>query len=61
MNNYAAVIYDPMNIVSRVEVRPTKERAMKAGAFFTVGRKGWWWIVAEGDEEIELYKSLINA
>jgi hypothetical protein len=61
MNKYAAVIYDRFNVVTRVEERPTRERAMKAGAFFTVGRKGWWWIIAEEEEEIEMYKAMINA
>ena len=58
---YAAVIYDPMNIIVRVEERPTHERATKAGRFFTRNRRGWWYHVAQGEEEIELSKALINA
>lgn len=60
MNNYAAVIYDPMNIVVRVEERPTRERAEKAGKFYTK-RAGWWYLIVSDWHDIELYKALINA
>ena len=56
---FAAVIYDPMNIVTRVEERPTYERAEKAGNFFTK-RPGWWFQVVEGREYIEMAKATIN-
>ena len=59
MDNYAAVIYDPMNIVTRVEERPTRERAEKAGNFFT-RRAGWWYQIVEGREDIEMSKATIN-
>ena len=35
MRRYAAVIYDRFNVITRVEERPTAERAMKAGEFWT--------------------------
>jgi len=57
---YAAVIRDNMNIVIRVEERPTEERALKAARFFTNGRTGWWWTIAIGESEIEMFKALIN-
>ena len=56
---YAAVIYDKMNIITRVEERPTEERAEKAGAFFT--RRGGWFRVTDDQDDIELSKVLINA
>lgn len=59
MNNYAAVIYDPMNIIVRVEERPTWERAEKAGNFYTK-RAGWWFQIVEGRELIEMSKRMIN-
>ena len=58
---YAAVIRDNMNVIVRVEERPTWWRARKAGEFFTKSHKGWWWTIAVDEEEIELFKSLINA
>lgn len=60
MNNYAAVIYDAMNIVTRVEERTTRERAEKAGKFYTK-QAGWWYLIVSDWHDIELYKALINA
>lgn len=59
MNKYAAVIYDHHNIVTRVEERPTEDRANRDGQFWT--RMTGWYKVVEGEEEIEMYKGLINA
>lgn len=56
---YAAIIYDKMNIITRVEERPTKERAAKAGVFYTT--LGGWFRVTDDQEDIELSKALINA
>lgn len=58
MNKFAAIIRDKMNIIVRVEERPTEERARKAGEFFT--KRGGWYTIAEGAEEIEMYKTMIN-
>lgn len=55
---FAAIIYDSYNIIVRVEERPTLERAIKAGKYYTRTR-GWFQIAKE--EEIEMYKALINA
>lgn len=55
---YAAVIYNRKNIIVRVEERPTRERAEKAGKFWTK-REGWYKI-AEGREDIEFFKNIIN-
>lgn len=55
---YYAVIYDKFNIVTRVEGRPSAARADQAGRFFT--RFGGWYKVV-GEEDADLYKSLINA
>lgn len=58
---YAAVIYNYYNVVIRVEERPTRERAIKAGKFYEkFYYAGTWYKIVEGDD-IELYKSLINA
>lgn len=56
---YAAVIYDPMNIIVRVEERPDEKRARKAGEFFT-RRPGYWYKVVSGHEIIGMYKAMIN-
>ena len=56
---YAAVIYDQWNVVTRVEERPSEERARKAGMFLT--RQGGWFKVVSGADEIDMYKGLINA
>ena len=58
---YAAVIRDNWNVIVRVEERATEERARKAAEFFTKNHRGWWWTIAIGEREIELFKSLINA
>lgn len=58
-NEYAAVIYDRFNVIIRVEERPTAERAMRAGEFWT--RISGWYQIAEGRESIEMYKAMINA
>lgn len=55
---YAAVIYDPMNIIVRVEERPTEDRAIKAGEFFA--KRGYWYLIAS-ERDIEMYKAMINA
>lgn len=60
MNKYAAVIYDPMNIIVRVEERPDEKRARKAGDFYTK-KPGYWYWIAKGRESIEMYKAMINA
>lgn len=57
---YAAVIRDRWNIIVRVEERPSKVQANRAGEFFERRNKGWWFTVAEGEEDIELYKAMIN-
>lgn len=56
---FAAIIYDSMNVITRVEERPTKERAIRAGAFYR--RLGGWFRVTDDQEDIELSKVLINA
>ena len=56
---YAAIIYDAMNIITRVEERPNEERATSAGSFYT--RLGGWFRVTDDPEDIELSKVLINA
>ena len=56
---YAAIIYDAMNIITRVEERPNEERATRAGSFYT--RLGGWFRVTDDPEDIELSKVLINA
>ena len=58
MNKFAAIIYDKMNIIVRVEERPTRERAEMAGRFFT--RRTGWYKIAQGAEDIEMYKAIIN-
>ena len=60
--NYAAVIYNYWNVVIRVEERPTRDRAVKAGIFFTglKNHSGAWYQVVEGND-VEFYKALINA
>ena len=58
---YAAVIRDNWNVIVRVEERLTEERAKKAAIFYTKNHPGWWWTIAIGEHEIELFKSLINA
>lgn len=60
--NYSAVIYNYYNIVIRVEERPTRERAIMAGQFYTRLKNcsGAWYQVVEG-EDVDLYKALINA
>lgn len=58
---YAAVIRDYHNVIVRVEERPTRERALKAAHFFSERVQGGWWFLAIGEEEVEMYKSLINA
>ena len=58
---YAAVIYDAMNVIVRVEERPDERRARKAGEFYTKRRPGWWYTVAEGEDVIDMFKGLINA
>lgn len=55
---YAAVIYNRMNIIVRVEERPTMERAKKAGEFWA--KFGGWYKVVSGRESIEMYKAMIN-
>lgn len=60
MYEYAAVIYDPKNIIVRVEERPDEKRARKAGDFFT-RTPGYWYWLAVGRESIEMYKAMINA
>lgn len=55
---YAAVIYNRMNIIVRVEERPTMERAEMAGEFWT--KFGGWYKVVSGRESIEMYKAMIN-
>ena len=57
---YAAVIHDRMNVVVRVEERPTEERAEKAGQFWTSRNRGWWYLIAT-NYDIDMYKELINA
>ena len=57
----AAVIYDRMNVVTRVEERPTAPRALAAGEFYTRNNPGSWYKLVQGNEEIEMYKGLINA
>lgn len=57
---YAAVIYDRLNIVVKVEERPSEERANKAGEFFVGRNSGWWYQVVAGEENIEMYKAMIN-
>lgn len=59
---YAAVIYDYYNVVIRVEERPTEERAIRAGQFYTRLKNcsGAWYRVVSGDD-VEFYKALINA
>lgn len=59
MRRYAAVIYDRFNVITRVEERPTAERAMKAGEFWT--RMSGWYQIVSGEESIEMYKAMINA
>lgn len=56
---YAAIIYDKMNIITRVEVRPTEERAKIAGEFFT--RRSGWYRITNNEDDIEISKELINA
>ena len=58
--DYAAIIRDAMNVIVRVEERPTEERARKAGEFYTKGT-GWWFQIAQGRDAIEMYKAMINA
>lgn len=58
MNKFAAVIYDSHNVITRVEERPTSERATRAGEFYT--RANGWYKVISGEDDIELYKALIN-
>ena len=55
---YAAIIYDKMNIITRVEVRPTEERAKGAGEFFT--RRSGWYRITNNEDDIEISKELIN-
>lgn len=57
---YAAVVRDNMNVIVRVEERPTELRAIRAGQFFTNNHPGWWWSVAHGEDIIEMFKSMIN-
>lgn len=57
---YAAVIRDNMNVIVRVEERPTEARAIMAGQFFTKNHRGWWWSIAHGEDVIEMFKSMIN-
>lgn len=59
MNNFAAVIYDPMNIIVRVEERPSEKSARRAGDFYT-SEPGYWYWLAYGRESIEMYKAMIN-
>lgn len=56
---YAAVIYDRMNVIVRVEERPSRERAERAGSFWT--KYTGWFKVVEGDEDlVGMYKAMIN-
>lgn len=57
-NEYAAVIYDRFNVIVKVEERPTAERAMKAGEFWT--RVSGWYKIVSGADDIEMYKAMIN-
>lgn len=58
MDKFAAVIYDRMNVITRVEERPSEERANKAGRFWT--RVSGWYKVVTGSDEIDMYKAMIN-
>ena len=58
---YAAVIYDAMNVIVRVEERLDERRARKAGEFYTKRRLGWWYKIVNGPDAIEMYKAMINA
>ena len=58
MNEYAAIIRDRMNVIIRVEERPTEQRAIKAGQFWT--KRGGWFTVAQGREVIDMFKQMIN-
>lgn len=55
---YAAVIYDRWNIIIMVNEMPSEERANKSGKFWT--RQGGWYQVIEGEDNIEMYKAMIN-
>lgn len=57
-NEFAAVIYDRMNIIVRVEERLSAAAAWRAGNFWT--KFGGWFKVVEGREEIDMYKAMIN-
>ena len=57
-NEYAAVIYDRFNVIVKVEERPTAVRAMKAGEFWT--RVSGWYQIVSGEDNIEMYKAMIN-
>jgi len=59
MKYYVAVIYDRMNVIVRVEERPSRERAEMAGKFWT--KCAGWFKVVEGDEDlVGMYKAMIN-
>lgn len=58
---YAAVIRDKFNVIIKVEERPTLDRAIKAGEFYLKRIIGSWYSIAEGQDVIDMFKTLINA